>query len=183
MARAYRPPVAETGLNSSSLVCPFKRRRIRYRFMREFRRNAMKKGGEHELAAAAFRFGRDSGGSSCDSRLGTNGGSRVRAGRRHFATSPVDSEFFDHMDAPVPPRLRAAAVRSRPGEKHAAPSGRRWQPIAVGGRLHQSDLETPGGRGSEESSRNRVARRRLSPRATSVGPAECPLFSRTWACR
>jgi hypothetical protein len=36
----------------------------------------MKKGGEHECAAEAFPFGRDAGGGSCDSRLGTNGGAR-----------------------------------------------------------------------------------------------------------
>ena len=48
-----------------------------------FQRNAMKKGGEHECAAAGFPFIGDIGGSGCDARLGTSGGAHGRHGGDH----------------------------------------------------------------------------------------------------
>ena len=73
-------------------------------------------------------------------------------------------------------RLRAAAVRPRPGDEQVAPE-RREQHLPAGRRLHQSDLEAAGGGSREEARRNLAEPACLiRPRATSVGPEGCPSF-------
>src|SRR5712672_1860835 len=102
------------------------------------------KGGWHEGAAGFPSFG-DIGGSGCDPGIWANG---AAGGRRHV---------HRHLVAPYASLLRAAGDGSEAGDEPDSVQGReRLQ--QSGRRLHQSDLETMGGRSREEVRRHIVVR-------------------------
>jgi hypothetical protein len=77
--------------------------------------STMKKGGEHDFAAAGFPLGRDSGGSGCDARPWASGAhgcfSRQQQGKRR-----IDPGFLRHMASRVASLVRAAGIGPRSGD-------------------------------------------------------------------
>src|SRR5712691_5956211 len=85
--------------------------------------------GDEDEYAAGFPSIRNIGDGGCDARWarapGTNGDFGARAGQQRNARRRIDSGLFPRMASSLLSLVRAAGIRSRPGDEQVA-----WTPAA-----------------------------------------------------
>ena len=158
------------------------------------------KGGWH-AQAAEFPSIHRIGGGGCDACAGADRDIGARTGERRNEQRRIDPGLFPHLASPVLSLVRAAGIRSRPGDQQVAlaaaargrfgfassPSsgrgrGKRLRP--AGRRLYQSDFAALGSGGREkDSAKCRSQASSTGTLPTNVGPCQCRSSTSNSRCR